>query len=340
MVDIWMRLKTETKPILLYGSGDGAEKIYAELMKNGINISGVFASDGFRRKRSFKNFNIVPFEEAKRIYGDFVGLFAFGSNTEEVILGVKEMMKSREILVAEMPVFGDSPFNLEFAIKNADKLKEVYNVLADEQSKRVFEQTVLFKLDGDINRLFSCETSEDEAFNSILKLKKGDSFLDLGAYNGDTVLDFVKRVGEYSHITAVEPDKKSFAKLLKNTEHLYIDCINTAISYKCGEIPFCFKGSRGSVFGGEDSVKAITVDSLERNFDYIKFDVEGQEINAIMGAENLISEHKPKMLISCYHKIDDYFEIPLAVLRIRPDYKVYMRHYPYIPAWDTNFYFI
>ena len=340
MVDIWTRLKGEIKPILLYGSGDGAEKIYAELQRNGIKISGVFASDGFRKNRKFKEFDIITFTKAKEIFGDFLGLFAFGSNTGEVISGVKEMMKTTEILVAEMPVCGEEPFNLSFARENADKLKEVYSLLADEQSKKVFEQTVLFKLDGDIKRLFSCETSEGEAFLNILKLKKGDSFLDLGAYNGDTVLDFVKRVGEYSHITAVEPDKKSFEKLCLNTKHLEVNKINAAISEKCGEIPFSFKGSRGSVYGGSDSVQAITVDSLGEKFDYIKFDVEGQELSAILGTEKLISEHKPKMLISCYHKISDYFEIPLAVMKIRPDYKLYMRHYPYIPAWDTNFYFV
>lgn len=340
MTDIWTKLKSETRPILLYGSGDGAEKIYAELIRNGIKISGVFASDGFRKNRKFKGFDIITFSAAKERFGDFLGLFAFGSNTGEVLNGVRQMKREREILVAEMPVCGSLPFNIEFARENAENLKAVYELLADEQSKNVFEQTVLFKLDGNMDRLFICETYENEAFDNILKLEKGSSFLDLGAYNGDTVLDFVNRVGEYSYITAIEPDKKSFEKLTANTKHLKIDCINAAISDKCGQIPFSFKGSRGSVFGGTDSVKAVTADSLGKTFDYIKFDVEGQELSAILGAKELITEHKPKMLISCYHRIDDYFKIPLEVLKIRPDYKVYMRHYPYIPAWDTNFYFI
>lgn len=340
MIDIWEKLKTETKPILLYGSGDGAEKIYNCLLKNNIKISGVFAGDSLKKKIKFKEFEIIPFSTAEKIYGKFIGLFAFGSNTDEVISGVKNMMKRQEIYVAEMPVCGEEPFNLAFAEKNKEKLETVYNILADEQSKKVFEQTVLFKLDGNINRLFECETSEDEAFENILKLRAGDSFLDLGAYNGDTVLDFVKRVGTFGHITAVEPDKKTFLKLLNSTKHLDIKAINSAVSDIVGEIPFSFKASRGSVFGGNDRVSSITVDSLNQCFDYIKFDTEGQELNAILGGAETIKKCKPKMLVSCYHRINDYFAIPSEVLKICPDYKVYMRHYPYIPAWDTNFYFV
>ena len=69
-------------------------------------------------------------------------------------------------------------------------------------------------------------------------------------------------------------------------------------------------------------------------------DVEGEEINAILGARETILKNKPKMLISAYHRTDDFLTIPKAVLEINPYYKMYLRHFPYIPAWDTNFYFI
>ena len=32
--------------------------------------------------------------------------------------------------------------------------------------------------------------------------------------------------------------------------------------------------------------------------------------------------------------------LPLEVLAIQPEYKVYVRHYPCLPAWDVNFYFV
>jgi hypothetical protein len=69
-------------------------------------------------------------------------------------------------------------------------------------------------------------------------------------------------------------------------------------------------------------------------------DVEGEEIAAIKGAANTIKKSKPKMLISAYHRTEDLISIPETVLGINPEYKMYIRHFPYLPAWDTNFYFI
>lgn len=341
-MDIWQSLKTETKPILFYGTGNGADKIYEELEKYNIKISGVFASDGFVRERFYKGFKVLSLTEAESRFGDFVALFVFGSNRPEVIDNIKRIAARHTLFAPEVPVCGGEVFNLEYAKEHKEELTTVYNMLADETSKKVFKETLLFKLDGRIEHLFSCETEEDEAFEQILKLESGYSFLDLGAYNGDTVLDFIKRVGSFSHITAVEPDRRSFKKLCDNTADYLVERINAAVSNECGLIPFSFKNSRGSVVGGNDSIPSVTIDSLcqDRSFDYIKFDVEGKELDAILGGERTIKKDKPKMLISAYHKSSDYFSLPLLVNRINPNYKVYMRHYPYIPAWDSNFYFV
>ena len=69
-------------------------------------------------------------------------------------------------------------------------------------------------------------------------------------------------------------------------------------------------------------------------------DVEGEEIAAINGGKETILKNKPKMLISAYHRTDHFITIPKAVFEIRDDYKIYIRHFKYLPAWDTNFYFI
>lgn len=342
MTDIWTKLKAENRPILLYGTGNGADKILNELIRLDIKVRGVFASSGFVRDRFFRGFKVMSLEEAEEAFGNFVALFSFGSNRPEVIENIKHIMASHTLLAPEVPVCGGEIFNIEYARRHGEELYKAYSLLCDKQSKKVFEQTTLFKLDGNIARLFNCETEEDEAFENILKLKLSDSFLDLGAYNGDTVLDFVSRVGSFGHITAVEPDGKSFSKLQKNTEHLDIERINAAVSDSCGSIPFSFKSSRGSVSGGNDMIDSVSIDFLARNkrFDYIKFDVEGKELDAIVGGKQTIKKDKPKMLISAYHKSDDYFAIPLKVWELNPEYKIYMRHFPYVPAWDTNFYFV
>ena len=73
---------------------------------------------------------------------------------------------------------------------------------------------------------------------------------------------------------------------------------------------------------------------------FIKFDVEGAEKEAIEGAEGILREKAPALCISAYHRTEDLFAIPLQVKALQPKYKVYLRHSPYVPAWDTQFYFI
>ena len=41
---VWRRLQEETRPIALYGMGDGADKILAQFDRLGIRASAVFAS--------------------------------------------------------------------------------------------------------------------------------------------------------------------------------------------------------------------------------------------------------------------------------------------------------
>ena len=64
------------------------------------------------------------------------------------------------------------------------------------------------------------------------------------------------------------------------------------------------------------------------------------ETAALAGAAETIRKFKPKLLVAAYHRTEDLFAIPAQVLALRPDYRVYLRHFPQIPAWDTNFYFV
>ena len=88
-------------------------------------------------------------------------------------------------------------------------------------------------------------------------------------------------------------------------------------------------------------IDAVTVDSMDLDkVSFIKFDVEGSELEAIEGARETILRDRPVMKIACYHRSEDVFTLIRKVLSIRPDYKVYMRHTRCIPGWDTDFYFI
>ena len=87
--DIWNYLSQTEKPILLYGMGNGADEIIAQLKIKNKEISGVFASDAFVRGQNFKSFPVLTYDKAKKIFENFIVLTAFGTGDANVIDNIK-----------------------------------------------------------------------------------------------------------------------------------------------------------------------------------------------------------------------------------------------------------
>ncbi|MCQ2440947.1 MAG: FkbM family methyltransferase [Clostridia bacterium] len=342
--DLWTYLKTAKKPIVLYGMGNGADKIIAELEKHGISISGVFASDGFVREKYFHGLKVEHYSALKSRFGDMIVLLCFGTSLDDVIENINKIALEQELYAPDVSVCGDTIFDSEYVRKNEDALKYVYSLLADDLSKKTFYDTVMYKLSGEIKYLYDCEVSENEPYENFLKLGKNETYVDFGAYRGDTVLDFLSRVDNYTHIYAVEPDRKSYNKMcliLKDIKNIKL--INACASDVCGNISFDMDGSRASAIkDGGVLIPSVTLDTVSNNqkITLVKMDIEGAEKQAIIGGKQIIRQFKPKMQIACYHRSEDLTDIVQSVLSIRNDYKIYMRHFKSLPVWDTNFYFI
>ncbi len=339
MTDLWSYLKNSQKPVVLYGTGNGADKVIDRLNADKTKISGIFASDGFKKGKIFRGFTVSAYSELAEKYPDMVIVMCFGSSRIEVMDTVKRLMEKHTVFVADVPVYGDNIFDLAFARENAEKIRKVYSLLNDELSKKVFENTILFKLTGKPHYLFEIETSRSEVF-SLLGLNDSENFLDLGAYNGDTVIEFAQNVKDYSSITALEPDSRNFRKLCENTGLLKnILCINGAAGEFCGKSSISSQHGRGVSLGaGNTEINTFSIDALGKKSPptFIKIDVEGAEASVIDGGKSTISAFNPKMQIAVYHRSEDIFEIPLKIHKLCPSYKIFMRHHTYLPAWDTN----
>lgn len=381
MRDLWLHLKQTDKPIALYGMGNGADKVLDRLEQLGIEAKGVFASDGFvRKKKLFRGFEVKTYGELKEQFPEMIVLVCFGTSLPDVLERIKFIAAEQELYVPDVAVIGGGIFDLEYATAHREELEEVYARLADEKSKQVFENLVKYKITGKPAYLFECETSPDEAYKNVLKLGGNEVYADLGAYNGDTVAEFLRHVNSYERIYAVEPDRKSFAKLKANTAGLQnVFCINKGISDAPARLEFAMRAGRNSALSEKTDAKKASshlnanpqalslsfgngsgngaqaergtktviteFDSLDgilcgNRVSFINFDVEGQEERALDGARKSIVAHKPKMLVSCYHRFDDLITLPDKVFSIRGDYSLFIRHYPYLPAWDTAYYFV
>lgn len=346
---VWERLGDETRPIVLYGMGDGADKILEEFVKYNIKVSGIFASDEFVRGQSFHNMRVQRLCEVLDTLGkDIVIVIAFASERPEVLEKMYGLDEHFDTVAPDMPIAGRGVFDRDFVVRHNDELERAYNLLEDDESHQVFINTVRFKLSGRLKYLRACETSRAEAFQTILRPGREEHFVDLGAYNGDTIRELMKYTsGEYASITAFEPDARNFRKLSAYADEKLtgkVRLIQAGAWSKDTELEFSAKAGRQSCVSkkGKRSIptKMRSLDSVlnGRPCTLLKMDIEGSEREALTGAKCTISRYQPKLNISVYHRNEDLFAIPLQVKSLCSDYKLFLRHHPYVPSWDTNLY--
>ncbi len=342
---IWENLRNEVRPIFLYGTGNGADKILDVCNEYSIKISGVFASSGFVRNRTYRDMPVRSIEDIRREFGnDIVVLLAFGTTLPSVIENINDIANKHTLYIPEVPLYDKELFNREFLWNNIDKIYQVYELLKDEESKNVFADLIKFRYTG-LGKYLSRVQSMEDMYSSLLNKETIDKVLDCGAFKGDSAKEIINAL-EPSEVVCFEPDPKTFNKLqeyAKSEDRCRIIPMNFASGKECKEVEFSTSGSRGSGFEGKNrraktsTIKIITIDSLKRDdFDLIKLDVEGDEDETISGALETISNSHPALSISIYHKTSDLIEIPLRIKEIFPDYNFYIRRVPCIPAWDIS----
>lgn len=343
---VWDKLKKDKRPILLYGMGDGADKILKVFESYEIKASGVFASDEFVRGHDFAGFPVRTLAQTIDIFGqDIVIVISFASQRAEVLKKMYELNSKFDVVAPDVPVAGNGVFNLEFAKAYEKEFDKVFELLADERSKQVLDNMICFKLTGKIEYLRQGEDDKNEIFTDILKPTINEHFVDLGAYNGDTIRELLSYTnGKFASITALEPDKRNFRKLAKYAEeNLSGDIVleNGGVWDSDCVLTFAAKAGRNSKVsskGIETNMRSVDSVLAGKECTFLKMDVEGSEKEAILGARNTIQKWKPKLNIAAYHRNEDLFALILQIYEICKEYKFYLRHHPYVPAWDINLY--
>jgi len=218
---------------------------------------------------------------------------------------------------------------------NLEDYKWLYNRLEDYRSKKLLFAILNNWYKYDFNNL---ETSREINYKDYFDLDivkcKDEVFVDLGAYTGDTTLDYINTYGidSYKQIYCYEITPDIFA-ILKNNLAKYpnITCKRNAVSDK-KEIMYVnnskVDASANTVTEeGDISIDSVTLDEdIKETITTLKMDIEGYEQKAILGAKNHIQNDKPKLLLSVYHNNEDLWKIPRMIEEICPGYKFYLRN--------------
>ena len=142
----------------------------------------------------------------------------------------------------------------------------------------------------------------------------------------------------------MEPDKKTFKKLERYAESVtscQIAALNLAAWSENTKLSLDNSGNRNSNIANNGKVIEVEADSLDNitsglPVDYVKYDVEGSEMQAILGSAAIIQRFAPELCVSLYHRNEDIFLLPSLIHHLNPKYKLYLRRGTYLPAWDIN----
>ena len=343
--DMWDALAAENRPIVVYGMGNGADKLIERFNKYSIKISDFFASDGFVRGHTFHGMRVKSFSEIKETYDDFVIVLSFASNRAEVLDMLEDINSKYDMYVPDMPVAGEEYFDRDFFNNNYDEIVSAYEALDDEESKNAFASIISYKLTGRMNYLMNTYSEKSELYRELNE-RKITAMIDAGAYNGDTLKEAIEYFPRLEKVVAIEPDPKNYKKLEKYVQTLTspeVRTVNAAVYKTDGDGEFISSGNRNSSISStssyqhkDTSVSLVSVDSLLEYTDYIKYDVEGAELDALIGSRATIEKYHPTLLVSLYHRSRDIFSIINYLHREFPFYSMKLRRLKCVPAWEID----
>jgi FkbM family methyltransferase len=219
--------------------------------------------------------------------------------------------------------------------QNRDRYAAVRERLGDDESRDVFDSLVRFRLTSDLaamsNRRYDMV---NQYFEDFLELQPaGESFVDIGCYDGLTSMEFARRAPGFEHITAFEPAPDNYAVVVENLEKYGADRITV---HQCGlsdaSAVLSFSSGQGSASrlsnDGDTTIRVERLDDmLVPAATFLKMDIEGAEEPALHGSVETIRRHRPRLAISVYHRAQDFWRIPELVDATGVAYELRMRHY-------------
>ena len=189
---------------------------------------------------------------------------------------------------------------------------------------------------GDVTRenLLEPYFDKDHYFPKFLCLSGHESFVDGGAFVGDTFEEFIKRVGgkfddyfafEMNHDNAMTFENKIVGN---DFYHEHVKIMPKGLYDRTGKIRVQLNAQSSQVIkdgrdDGSEYLDVVALDDIlaDNRVTYIKMDVEDSEVPALYGAKRIISEQRPTCAISMYHSMKQFVEVPEILKKYNDRYR-------------------
>lgn len=252
------------------------------------------------------------------------------------------MVQTNHIFYQEAAYLFDAPHLASKArevsnwvLRNQEALYGIYASI-DPQSRIVLSSVLSFRLSLDPHDLAPVRNNNTDMWFDVPE-QHGRldyaTFLDVGAYDGDTLLEAQRRLSVTRGI-AVEANTSLFESI-KQVAKFYQNGIqilpHAAWSHQCRLHFSEVRGGMISVSESDDGeLEAAPIDDrVNVTVDLIKMDIEGAEIPALKGCLTILKS-SPDLAIAAYHRPDDLVQIPAFLSGLgydSPSFDLHVRHY-------------
>ena len=228
---------------------------------------------------------------------------------------------------------------IAYYTEQENNMLKVFDMLDDEKSMEVFVNTICLRIAPHLATVsYEGLCQKPQYFSEdVYELQTDECVVDCGAFVGDTFEEFKKCVeNQFEHYYAFELDKENFAKLEANVESASVEkvtCYPYGVWSEDKTISYGKMSSEDSysIFNQSEveTAKVVSLDNCLKDMKVtlIKMDIEGAEMAALKGAENIICTQKPKMAICVYHRLEDMWNVPLYLKECNENYKICFRHH-------------
>ena len=320
---------------------DGSKYVFPEIL-NYMDISSADKHSLINRVKKLRDEQIETY-----IYGAGLGCrFAVYSDYSRELLGIRNIKGIIDNYIKNerygLPIMTFA----EFAAKHREAM--VFNSIgsiAGRETHRQCEEAGI-----EVVSLYEIDASWFQYFDLPAKLGftgENEVFVQAGCLNGDTQKSYINWFGtNYQKQITFEPNaaQYSFCKNVFAGMH-NIELVQAALSDHTGrarlETENITEPCESHISqDGNDEIQVVALDEYMNGgkVSFIALDIEGGEYNALLGAEQIIREQKPKLAICVYHKPEDILGLPALVKQFRPDYKLYLRHYNALDPSETVLY--
>lgn len=335
------------QPVVLYGGGNTGRALLALLVDRGIPVLGVLDQRGRELEATLGVRCVVP-------AGDLLDAAARGTtplllavhNRDADVSAIASLLHARGwgriITFPQVHAALEESLGERFwlgarsiYVERRSDVEAGFDRLADDDSRDLYVRTIAWRLTGEPDLAPHPSRSAQYFPEDLPAQRRAMRFVDVGAFDGDSLRRAFSTQRNVEHAWAFEPDPVNFRALVGTARELSgqhgvpIECWPCAVGAQSETLRFSAGQGEASRLDpdGAAAVQCIALDDalVGARPTFIKFVIEGAEPAALHGARGTIAHGRPRLAVCVYHSPEHLWSIGRHIEQLDRKYDLYLR---------------